>query len=51
MMPTLSPALDDHALQQLLDEDARFGDLTTESLGIEARPGAIRFFARDPMTV
>lgn len=44
-------ALDDDALQQLLDEDVRFGDLTTESLGIEARPGTIRFFARDPMTV
>jgi molybdenum transport protein len=46
-----APALDDHALQQLLDEDVRFGDLTTESLGIETRPGVIRFFARDPMTV
>jgi molybdenum transport protein len=48
---TLALALDDHALQQLLDEDVRFGDLTTESLGIQARPGAIRFFARDAMTV
>jgi hypothetical protein len=36
---TLALALDDHALQQLLDEDVRFGDLTTESLGIQARPG------------
>lgn len=47
----IAPAIDDHALQHLLDEDVRFGDLTTESLGIEARPGTIRFFARDPMTV
>ncbi|WP_332460542.1 beta/alpha barrel domain-containing protein [Thiocapsa bogorovii] len=51
MTSTLSSALDDHALQQLLNEDVSFGDLTTESLGIEARPGTIRFFARDPMTV
>lgn len=51
MTNTLPRALDDHALQQLLDEDVRFGDLTTESLGIDARLGTIRFFARDPMTV
>lgn len=51
MTNTVPCALDDHALQQLLDEDVRFGDLTTESLGIQARPGRIRFFARDAMTV
>jgi molybdenum transport protein len=45
------PVLSDHELHQLLAEDVPFGDLTTDSLGIAARPGAIRFFARDPMTV
>jgi len=45
------PVLDDHDLHQLLAEDAPFGDLTTDSLGIAERPGVIRFFARDPMTV
>jgi molybdenum transport protein len=51
MTNTLSPSLDDNALQQLLDEDVRFGDLTTESLAIDSRAGTIRYFARDPMTV
>ncbi|WP_462330801.1 ModD protein [Thiohalocapsa halophila] len=45
------PVLSDHELHQLLAEDVPFGDLTTESLGITAAPGAIRFFARDPMTL
>ncbi|MBK1722027.1 ModD protein [Thiocystis violacea] len=49
-MPT-PPVLSDHELHQLLNEDVPFGDLTTESLGIAARTGQIRFFARDPMVV
>ncbi|NKN33757.1 ModD protein [Marichromatium bheemlicum] len=44
-------ALDDHRLQQLLAEDVPYGDLTTEALAIDARPGQIRLFARDPMVV
>ncbi len=51
-MPRFNPpVLSDYALQQLLAEDVPFGDLTTESLAITAKPGSIRFFARDPMTV
>jgi molybdenum transport protein len=45
------PVLSDHELQQLLAEDVPFGDLTSESLAIAAKPGRIRFFARDPMRV
>ena len=45
------PVLSDHELSHLLAEDVPFGDLTTESLGIAERPGRIRFYARDPMTV
>lgn len=43
--------LSDQELQRLLDEDVPFGDLTTDSLDITARPGRIGFFARDPMVV
>jgi molybdenum transport protein len=51
-MPALTPpVLADHELHQLLAEDVPFGDLTTESLGIAAEAGGIRFYARDPMTV
>jgi len=51
MIATDPPALADHELHRLLAEDVPFGDLTTESLGIAAAPGTIRFFARDPMRV
>ncbi|EXJ13559.1 Molybdenum transport system protein ModD [Imhoffiella purpurea] len=51
MAPGTPPVLSDQELHQLLDEDVPFGDLTTESLGIDALPGRIRFFARDPMVV
>ncbi|MCG6942009.1 MAG: ModD protein [Thiohalocapsa sp.] len=51
MIATPPPVLGDHELHALLAEDVPFGDLTTESLGIAAAPGTIRFFARDPMTV
>jgi len=51
MIATTPPVLTDHELHRLLSEDVPFGDLTTESLGIAARPGTIRFFARDPMRV
>jgi molybdenum transport protein len=51
MIATAPPVLADHELHQLLAEDVPFGDLTTDSLGIGARAGSIRFFARDPMTV
>jgi len=51
-MPSFNPpVLSNHALQQLLAEDVPFGDLTSESLAITAKPGSICFFARDPMTV
>lgn len=50
IIPT-PPVLGDHELQQLLAEDVPYGDLTTDSLGIAAQPGCIRFFARDPMVV
>lgn len=46
-----APVLSDHEIHLLLAEDVPFGDLTTESLGIAARHGEIRFFARDPMVV
>ena len=48
---TQIPALSDHILEGLLTEDCPYGDLTTESLGIVARPGVIQLFARDPMRV
>jgi ferredoxin like protein len=38
-------------LQRLLAEDAPYGDLTTETLGIGSRDGTIRFAARQAMTV
>ena len=44
MTNTLPIAIDDHILQRLLDEDVRFGDLSTESLGNDSRAGAIRLF-------
>ncbi len=51
MISNLSPVLSDQQLHDLLAEDVPFGDLTSESLAITAKPGSIRFFARDPMTV
>jgi len=51
MSATAPPILTDHELHQLLAEDVPFGDLTTDSLGIAAHAGTIRFFARDPATV
>ncbi|WPL19626.1 Nicotinate-nucleotide pyrophosphorylase [carboxylating] [Thiorhodovibrio winogradskyi] len=45
------PMLSDATLHALLEEDAPYGDLTTESLGIGSAPGRIRFFVRDPMRV
>jgi len=43
------PTLDDQGLQRLLTEDAPYGDLTTEALGISACPGEILFVARQAM--
>ncbi len=51
LTPSIPPVLADHELHRLLAEDTPFGDLTTDSLGISAHPGTIRFFARDPMVV
>ncbi len=51
MIESTPPVFSDHELHQLLNEDVPFGDLTTDSLGIAARMGHIRFFARDPMVV
>ena len=44
-------ALSDEALSRLLAEDVPFGDLTTESLGLQRRPGRLEFHARGVMTV
>jgi len=44
-------ALSDQALQGLLDEDVPYGDLTTDQLGIGARPATLTFSARAAMTV
>jgi molybdenum transport protein len=38
-------------LQELLEDDAPCGDLTTSSLGIGAQPAQLMFCARHPMTV
>lgn len=43
--------LGDSALLTLLHDDAPYGDLTTELLGIGGRPGLIVFTARGPMRV
>src|SRR5450432_75167 len=43
------PTLSDSALQLLLNEDAPYGDMTTEALGIGAARGELTFFARQPM--
>jgi molybdenum transport protein len=51
MNAVFPPVLSDQELHQLLSEDVPFGDLTTDSLGIAAGLGTIRFFARDPMIV
>jgi molybdenum transport protein len=48
--PMLS-ALSDEALFALLREDAPYGDLTTQGLGLGDRPGRVTFAARQPMTV
>lgn len=45
------PAISDQRLHSLLEEDAPYGDLTTDSLGIAGQSGRIRFFVRDPMRV
>lgn len=44
-------ALSDEALHQLLREDAPYGDLTTQGLGLGPMPGRISFAARQAMTV
>lgn len=43
-------ALDDDALRTLLNEDAPYGDLTTDGLRL-GRPAQMRFLAREAMTV
>ena len=44
-------ALSDEALYRLLTDDVPMGDLTTESLGLQGRPGQLKFYARGAMTV
>lgn len=44
-------ALSDDALQELLQEDAPYGDLTTMGLGLGDAPGRVVMAARQPMTV
>lgn len=43
--------LADSVLQSWLSEDAPFGDLTTQSLGIGTAPGQMRFTARNAMVL
>jgi molybdenum transport protein len=50
-MSMLTSALTDEALARLLAEDAPYGDLTTDHLGIGHLPAALTFDARGPMTV
>lgn len=50
-MATLFPCLPDDALARLLDDDAGYGDLTTDTLHIGTRPGRFDFKARHPMRV
>ncbi|MFA5082793.1 MAG: ModD protein [Hydrogenophilaceae bacterium] len=47
----MTPALSDAELARLLAEDAPYGDLTTDQLGIGGRPAALTFSARTAMTV
>lgn len=44
-------ALSDSALQELIQEDAPYGDLTTMGLGLADAPGRVVMAARQPMTV
>ncbi|HEX5371095.1 MAG TPA: ModD protein, partial [Aquabacterium sp.] len=44
-------ALSDDALQDLIQEDAPYGDLTTTGLGMGDMPGRVVMAARQPMTV
>lgn len=44
-------ALSDDALQELIQEDAPYGDLTTMGLGLGDAPGRVVMAARQPMTV
>ncbi|MDE1147261.1 MAG: ModD protein [Azospirillaceae bacterium] len=43
--------LAEEAIERLLEEDLRFGDLTTRALGIGGRPGTMRFRARDALVL
>ncbi|MDD4880774.1 MAG: ModD protein [Gallionellaceae bacterium] len=47
----MTPALSDEALARLLAEDAPYGDLTTDQIGIGDHPAALTFSARTAMTV
>jgi molybdenum transport protein len=44
------PGIDNRQLELLLREDVRYGDLTTDGLGIGALPGQVTFTARCAMT-
>jgi molybdenum transport protein len=44
-------AIDDAELHRLIAEDCPYGDLTTQTLGIEKLPARLTFKARGPMTV
>ena len=45
------PAINDHQLQALLEDDVPCGDLTTQALGIGAQPAQLAFSARQAMTL
>ncbi|MQP67870.1 ModD protein [Niveispirillum sp. SYP-B3756] len=44
-------AVSDAAIERLLEEDLRFGDLTTRALGIGPTPGRMLFQARMPLVL
>jgi molybdenum transport protein len=50
-MPVPHCILTQVELEDLLHEDAPYGDLTVTALGIGGRPGRILFYCRDPMSV
>lgn len=41
--------LDDQALRRMILDDVPYGDLTTQSLGINLQPSRIEFLSRNPM--
>jgi molybdenum transport protein len=51
LSPSESLRLSDAEIERLVDDDLRFGDLTTRALGIGSRPGRISFAARGDLVL